>query len=252
MMNRSILIALVAALAMASCQQEKKLVQYSELYKERPNTIYVAPLSDLTMRRAVRVTEDSLFNASLNVASKQLYLTASDPLTHNGYYVPSPLMSAQIAATETRTGKQLRNEDISDYRTELGIDAVLFITVHRWASTSSSWTTEVEYVLRSTLSNKELMHVYVTATKTLPTDFKGNPIPLTDDDAFARRYGCDLPTAQRCRLVEIVNKYVLKDLPTGRRSRYGRTERYIPSHPEYFNLKIHADGSVEMVKNEQQ
>ena len=250
MKTKTAILMLLAVAFMASCKSEKKLEHYSEIYSERPSVIYVAPLNDLSHRQAVRTTDDSLLNLSLNIASKQLFLTASDPLVYNGYYVPGPLASAQIAATEWRTGKQLRNEDISDYYTQLGIDAVLFITIHNWRSTGNSWTVEAEYVLRSAVSNNELLHVSVTARKNLPTDFKGNPLPLRDDEAFAEKYGCDLETAQRCRLVETLNKYVLKDLPSGKRAREHRTERYIRSHPEYFNLQIHPDGTVEMKKTE--
>lgn len=246
--NIVVLLAMVASLA--SCKSEKKLEQYSAIYKERPTVIYVAPLDDRSMRHAVRTPDDSLYNLSLNIAAKQLFLTASDPLVYNGYYVPGPLSSAQIAATEWRTGKQLRNDSLEDYYTQLGIDAVLFVTIHGWANTSNSWTVETEYVLRSTLSGSELMHVSVKGKKILPTDFKGNPLPLRDDETFAQKYGCDLETAQRCRLVETLNKFVLKDLPAGKRSREHGTERYIPSHPEYFNLVIHPDGTVQMQKTE--
>ena len=95
-----------------------------------------------------------------------------------------------------------------------------------------------------------MLHVSVTARKILATDFKGNPKPLVEDKAFAEKYGCDLETAQRCRLVETLNKYVLKDLPSGKRAREHRTERYIRSHPEYFNLQIYPDGTVEMKQTE--
>lgn len=235
---------------LTSCSTQKRLDAYSEIYRERPSVIYVAPLDDHSMRHALRTSEDSLYNTSLNIAAKQLYLTASDPLVHNGYYLPGPLASAQIAATESRTGKQLRNEDITDYYTDLGIDAILFITLHGWNATSNSWTVEVEYVLRSTHTGQELFHVSVNAMKLLSTDFKGNPIPLRGDEAFARQYGCDLETAQRCRLVETLNQYVLKDIPSGLKARQHSTEGFAPSHPEFFNLKIHPDGSVQMLKSE--
>ena len=246
----SVILFLSVLMLTVACKSEKKLESYSDIYKERPTVIYVAPLNDLSLRRALRTPDDSLYNLSLNIAAKQLFLTASDPLVFNGYYVPGPLASAQIAATEWRTGKQLRNENIEDYYTHLGIDAVLFITLYGWENTSNSWTVEAEYVLRSTLSGNELMHVSVKAKKILPTDFKGNPLALGDDEAFALQYGCDLETAQRCRLVETLNKYVLKDLPAGKRARKHFTERYIRSHPEYFNLIIHTDGSVEMKQEE--
>lgn len=245
----TILFLLVLVTAV-SCSSEKKIAKYSEIYNEQPAVIYIAPLNDLSVRHAVRTTEDSLYNLSLNTAAKQLFLTASDPLVHNGYYLPGPLSSAQIAATEWRTGKQLRNDNINDYKTDLGIDAILFITLHQWKNTTNSWTAEVEYVLRSTHSGNEIWHVSVNAMKILPTDFKGNPILLQDDRAFADKYGCDDETAARCRLVETLNLYVLKDIPSGIRARHHTTEQYVPSHPEYFNLKIHTDGSVEMLKTE--
>ena len=250
MKRRIIILAVVVASLAMACTGQKKLEQYSDLYNERPATIYVAPIDDQSKHRAVRETKDSVYNASLEVAAKQLYLTAADPLTAAGYYVLGPLASAQIAATETRTRKQMLNDRISDYSTDLGIDAVLFIDLLNWKSTSNSWTAELQYVLRSTQTGNELMHVWVNATKFLPTDYKGNPKPLTDDLKLQENYGCDLETAQRCRLVEIVNQYVLRDLPSGERARKYDAERYIPSHPDYFYLRIQRDGSVELFRRE--
>ncbi len=244
-------LILLLPMTLFSCKGEKKLARYNELYQQEPSVVYVAPLNDVSMRRAVRETYDSIYNASLNIASRQLYLTATDPLTSHGYYVLGPLASAQIAATETRTGKQLRNDNITDLYTDLGIDAVLFIDLLNWSHTSNSWSVEVEYVLRSTHNGMEMLHVHVNATKMLPTDFKGTPKPLKADLEFAEQYGCDLETAQRCRLVEILNKYVLKDLPAGKRSRRQEAEQYAKPHPEYFNLRIRRDGSVEQLKDEE-
>ena len=239
-------------LLFVSCRGEKKMAQYSEVYQERPATIYIAPLVDHSERRAVRTIEDSLYNASVNIATKQLFLTASDPLVFNGYYVPGPLASAQLAATESRTVKQLRNENINDYYTELGIDAILFITVNKWSSTHNSWTVEVEYALRSARTGSEVMHAVVKATKMLHTDFKGKPKPLGADLDFAAKYGCDLETAQRCRLVETLNQFVLKDLPSGSRARPVSIERYVPTHAEYFNMQINPDGSVMVVPDDEE
>ncbi len=244
-------LLLCLPLLMVGCKGEKKLARYNELYQQVPTVIYVAPLNDLSMRRAVRETADSAYNASLNIASRQLYLTATDPLTNLGYYVMGPLASAQLAATESRTGRQLRNDNINDLKSDLGIDAILFIDLLGWSHTSNSWSVEAEYVLRSTVTGMELLHVHVNATKILPTDYKGNPKPLKGDLEFAEQYGCDLETAQRCRLVEILNKYVLKDLPAGRRARKHEAEQYAKPHPEYFNLRIHRDGSVEQLKDEE-
>jgi len=250
-MKKFVYILVLLPLLLVGCKGEKKLARYNEMYQQEPTVIYVAPLNDLSMRRAVRETVDSVYNASLNIASRQLYLTATDPLTSHGYYVLGPLASAQLAATETRTGRQLRNDNINDLYNDLGIDAVLFIDLLNWSNTSNSWSVEAEYVLRSTVTGVELLHVHVNATKILHTDYKGNPKPLKEDLEFAKQYGCDLETAQRCRLVEIMNKYVLKDLPAGKRARKHEAEQYSKPHPEYFNLRIHRDGSVEQLKDEE-
>lgn len=245
----TILIILLSLVLLAGCKGEKRIAKYSELYNERPSTVYVVPVNDVSPRRAFRETADSVYNASLNVAARQLYLTASDPLTSHGYYTLGPLASAQLAATETRTGKQLRNENINDLYTDLGIDAVLFIDLLSWSNTSNTWSVEAEYVMRSTHTGVEVLHVHVNATKILHTDFRGNPKPLKEDLKFAEKYGCDLETAQRCRLVEIMNQYVLRDIPSGKRARQRDAEQYVNSHPEYFKLRIHRDGSVEMLND---
>ena len=249
MKNRYLLLLLPLFL-MVGCKGEKKLTQYSELYQEKTAVIYIAPLNDRSERRPMRTADDSIYNASLNIAAKQLYLTASDPLVYNGYYVLGPLASAQLAATETRTGNQLRTENIQDYHTDLGIDAILFITLHNWESTGNTWSAEVEYTLRSTHSGGDIMHVYVHASKQVPTDFKGNPKPLGEELDFAEKYGCDVETAQRCRLVEILNQYILKDLPSGNRSRGYSVEPYVKSLPDYINFNINPNGSVEILKGE--
>lgn len=245
----TILFILMPLVLLAGCKGEKRIAKYSELYNERPSTVYVVPVNDVSPRRAFRETADSVYNASLNVAARQLYLTASDPLTSHGYYTLGPLASAQLAATETRTGKQLRNENINDLYTDLGIDAVLFIDLLSWSNTSNTWSVEAEYVMRSTHTGVEVLHVHVNATKILHTDFKGNPKPLKEDLKFAEKYGCDLETAQRCRLVEIMNQYVLRDIPSGKRARQRDAEQYVNSHPEYFKLRIHRDGSVELLND---
>lgn len=236
---------------LAGCKGEKKMAQYSEMYQEPPATIYIAPIVDHSERRAVRSIEDSAYNASVNIATKQLYLTASAPLVFNGYYVLGPLASAQLASVETRSVKQLRNENINDYYTDMGVDAILFLTVNSWTSTHNSWTIEVEYALRSARTGSEVMHSVVKATKLVHTDFKGNPKPLSADIDFAQKYGCDLETAQRCRLVELLNQFVLKDLPSGSRARPFSLERYEPTHAEYFNMQINPDGSVMIVPSDE-
>lgn len=247
MKTRMLLLIASAMLLLVACKGEKKMVQYSEVYRERPAVIYIAPIEDKAEHRAQREMADSVYNASLNTATQHLYLTASSPLVHKGYYVLGPLASARLAAAEKRTLKQLRNENINDYFTDLGVDAILFITVKNWKNTHNQWCVELEYTLRSAENGTEIMHTAVDATKLVGTDFHGNPRPLREDLEFADIYGCDVETAQRCRLVEKVNEYVLSDLPAGKRSRGSKIEPYVKTHAEYFTLHINPDGSVMVV-----
>lgn len=242
-----IITAIVALAVFAGCKSSKKNAFYDNIYKEKTSTIYVAPLSDIAERNAERELNDKSHNASLDIAAKHMYLTAATPLVNSGYYVIGPMASAQIAATETRTRRQLQNGSIADLNERYGIDAILLTTIHRWRETTCEWTVYAEYQLRSTKSGEELMHVWVRATKLLPTDHKGVPQPLKADIDFAEAWDCDLATAQRCRLVEVLNQFILNDLPLGNRSRQYAEDRYIASRStEYVNLLIDRDGSVEM------
>ena len=241
---------LLPLMLLVSCKGEKKMVQYESIYREQPTTIYIAPVDDRSERVAMRSYDDSAYNASLGVAAKQLYLTASAPLVRKGYYVLGPIASAQLAATEQRTLKQLRNDPITDLQTELGIDAVLFITIQKWTHKQNSWSATIDYTLRSTRTGTEVMHTVVQASKTVNTNFKGLPVALPEDDAFMRAYHCDFQTAQRCRLVEVLNQYVLGDMPFGSRWRADNIERHVSTHPEYFDFRINTDGSVMVVPSD--
>ena len=76
------------------------------------------------------------------------------------------------------------------------------------------------------------------------------PLNLTVEDGMQLAVVGD-NAAGKTRLVEILNKYVLKDLPSGKRARRQEAEQYAKPHPEYFNLRIHRDGSVEQLKDEE-
>ena len=243
-------IICIIAVALASCKGNQKMTHYEDLYSNQPATIYIAPVNDRTERNPVRTFDDSVYNASLNTAAKQLYLTASAPLVRKGYYVLGPLASAQIAASEQLTLKQLRNDPIADYHSDLGIDAILFITITNWETKANRWVATIEYTLRATQTGTEVMHTVVKASKSVNLDFKGMPVIVKDDAAFIQKYHCDTETAMRSRLVEITNQYVLNDFPSGARWRGDKIERYIPTHPEYFTLNIAPDGSIAVVQGE--
>ena len=72
-----------------------------------------------------------------------------------------------------------------------------------------------------------------------------NGVDLEDDASYVAEVSFHRGSSQ------ISIQYVLKDLPAGKRSRRQEAEQYAKPHPEYFNLRIRRDGSVEQLKDEE-
>ncbi len=240
-------LLLAATILLTSCGIEKKGVQYESLYEEKPVIIYMAPTFDNCARREVKYPSDMAYNNEINSANAFFYETMSDPLVKNGYYVLGPVSSEQMAAGETRSQKQLFYGDIKDYG-DKGIDAVLFTTLHRWREENGKWIVYIEYLLRSTKTNTDLMHKWVKAVKAIPLNFKKDPVPLKEDKIFAETFDFDNGTAQRCYLVQKVNDYVLRNLPTSSTRRQFEKDLHSPGTATYIQYTWDEKGSAD-VKN---
>lgn len=241
----SIILAVLAASLFASCKSEKKLTYYSDIYAEKPTTIYVAPINDRAARRPDKYEKDKAYNLEVDAASAYLRQTISQPLVSQGYYVVGPLAAAQIAKNETRSYRQLVKTDLSSYYNDYGVDAVLFTTIHRWKEGNGTWTVYVEYILRSTKTYAELMHTWVEASKVIFTDMKKDPVPMRADRLFAKRLDISVDAAQRCILVANTNHVVLKDLPISSSRRQFETDQYLGSNSAYIRLTCNETGDVE-------
>ena len=235
-MKQTLRLLLLAAVVLttASCNSERKIESYSDIYSEKPMTIYLAPVNDKAERRVEKYPTDIAFNNELNTSTAYLYQTLSKPLLRKGYYVIGAVASAEIAAETNLSAKQLRNGDLSAFQKDYGIDAVLVVTIHRWKDGNGTRTALMEYVLRSTKTNHELMHTWVMATKEVSKNLKNDPINLKNDKKFMKRFDIDNGTAQRCFLVEKVNDYVLRDLPTSSSRRQFKGDQYELSNPTYI------------------
>lgn len=206
-------IAVCSTLLFMGCKAPEKGAYYEDIYTEKPVIIYVAPTFDNCQRHAEKYPTDITYNNEINSANKFFYETMSAPLIKHGYYVLGPVTSEQIAAGETRTPKQLSYGDIKDYNTKYGIDAVLFTTIHRWREENGKWIIYIEYLMRSTKTNSDLMHKWVKAVKAVPLNLKKDPVIMKEDIDYAKAMGVDNGTAQRCFLVEKVNDYILRNIP---------------------------------------
>lgn len=245
-MKRIMTLALVAAALLCGCKSEKKINSYSDIYSEKPTTVFLAPIYDRTERRVEKYPQDVEYNNALNTAAAFLYQTMPNPLLKRGYYVIGPVASKQIAASESRSNKQLRNGDLSDFNKKYGIDAMMMVTIHRWTESNGKWIVYLEYQLRSTKTNSDLMHTWVLATKEVPLNMKSDPIVMKTDKAYADSYKMDNQTAQRCFLVERVNDYILRDLPISVSLRQFEDDLYRTSNPTYLRYVWNEDGHAEV------
>lgn len=241
------LVVVMAVLTLAGCKHEKKITYYEGIYSEKPVLIYIAPVDDLSARKVEKYPSDIAYNSECNTAAVYLYQTMAAPLLANGYYVVGPTASKEIAAHETRTPRELRKGDIKDYHTQYGIDAVLNCVLYRWQEKNGTWTAYLEYQLRSTKTNHDLMHKWVMATKQLPLNLKSDPYPLREDKAFARRLGgVDNGTAQRCWIVEKVNDYVLRNIPTSSTRRQFEEDLYRQATGTYIKYTWTEEGKADV------
>ena len=238
-------LTLMASL-FAGCNSEKKATYYSDIYSEKPTTIYITPIEDLAERRIEKYPKDAEYNNELNTATAYMYQTMAGPLVRHGYYVLGPIASMQLDSIEHRLPEDLRMANIKVFYQKYGIDAILNTTIHRWVEKNGKWIVYLEYQLRSTKTNIELMHKWVIATKEVPLNFKRDPTIMKEDKAFAKLMDLDNGTAQRCWLVEKVNDYVLRNIPISSTLRQFENDLYKSASQTYIRYTWTEEGKADV------
>ena len=236
----------ITLLTLAGCKSEKKVSTYSSIYKERPVTLYIAPLQDNSQRKEEKYPQDAAFNAERNTAARHLSLTLSRPLAAQGYYVIPALSAQRIAQQEQQTHKELLEGDLLRYAQQYGVDAMLIVTLHRWKDVDGEVMLFIEYVLRSCKSNTDLMHSWVQAVVKSEHNYKGDAVATPSDRLLMQDYGVDAATALRCRLAERVSDHVLRNLPFSARKRQFEQDRYQKANESYLRCVLTDNGEVEM------
>ena len=249
-MKNSTLIAIAVAatllLALTGCKGAKKAAAYQDIYEEKPVIIYMMPTFDNVKRHEEKYPKDIVFNNEINTANHFFYETMAAPLIAKGYYVIGPVASEQIAANETRTPKQLAYGDLKAYGTLYGIDAVLMTTLHNWQEENGKWIVYIEYLLRSAKTGNDMMHKWVKAVKQVPLNLKKDPVMMKEDKDYATVMQMDNGTAQRCFLVEKVNDYVLRNMPTSSTRRQFEEDLYKKSNSTYVQYTWNEEGSADV------
>lgn len=245
-MKRITLLLLACAALLSGCKSEKKVSYYSDIFNEKPVNIYIAPVDDQTERRTVKYPKDAEWNNELNTAAKHLYQTMAAPLVNHGYYVPGPVACQEIGNVLGLTPKQMRNAGLNELASRWGIDAVINTTIIKWAEENGKWIVYLEYQMRSTKTNTDLMHKWVKAVKEVPTNLKGDPVILQQDKAYAKRMNFDNGTAQRCFLVEMVNDYVMRNVPISSTRRQFEDDLYKRSTDTYILFTWTEEGKADV------
>lgn len=143
MKNLLLILSLIFVLtACGSTQTQVQPKELSLIEQEAPLAIVIMPP----------------INNSNNVDAKEyLYSSLAIPLINKGYYVFSPYLTLDLFQQESAYDAELFiDSDLSQFQKVLGADAVLFTVINHWQKGLNTIQTNVEYILRSTHSNKEL------------------------------------------------------------------------------------------------
>lgn len=150
MKNKIILILVCASmfliLSCATVEPVTKAEAYSDLYAEKPVTVLIMPP----------------INNSTNVDAKDyFYSTLNVPFCNAGYYVYPPFLTLSILQIESAYDSELFiNKDLSKFNKLFGADLSVFTTIKKWDKSviGSTVTVEIDYLIKSTRSNKIVYH----------------------------------------------------------------------------------------------
>ena len=245
-MKRYIIWTLTCVLLLASCKEEKKVTTFQDLYKEQPFAIITAPVQDLAPRIIVKNTQDKVLNDELDECAHFLRQSLTQPLVAMGYYALPPLSSDIILNKVDKNYQQLMQENVGEFSTNYGIDAILLVTLYKWKEPEiNEIVVFAEYTLRSTKTGLELMHTCVRGRKIQPIDAKCEPVELDSDLRFIENSGLDKRLAHRCILLQEMSDFVLRSIPTSAGRWYFQHDQYISANPTYYSFVMLPDGSIE-------
>ena len=160
-MKKALFITTLLALSLASCSAPKvaKSKAYSQMYEQEPLTILLMP----PINRTTNVEAKEYFHTTLNV-----------PLANAGYYVVPPFLSMEILKKESAYDAELfLDSPLKTFGEIFGADLAVFTIINKWdkSAIGSTVKVEVEYIIKSTLTNEVLYNrkgevVYDTSVST--------------------------------------------------------------------------------------
>lgn len=204
---------MMSVFCIVGCKVDSKLMRYKDIYSEKPTTIYIVPTIDQAERPNKKITDRS-YNNQLDVALHYMPQSLQKPFLSKGYYVIPPLASMEISKRDSMGEAHISDTAmLKHFAEEYGVDAVLFTFIYKWEEDEAGWHVYLEYFLKSTKTYVTLLNTKMKAGKYIPLGFRGTPTLSPRDASLIKNLNLDKPTSQRALLLDLVNNYVLKDLP---------------------------------------
>jgi hypothetical protein len=206
-MKRILLTLGIIAALMSSCTTQKQVARseaYKGMYDQQLLTVLLMP----PINRSTNVEAKEYFHSTLNV-----------PIANAGYYVVPPFLSMEILKKESAYDTELfLNGSLNKFGEIFGADLALLTIIHRWdkSSIGAKVNVEVEYIIKSTLTNEELYSrrgevTYDTSINSGSSTGLGILVSMAASaiNTAATKY---VDVARTC------NAYTFKDLPAGKYS----------------------------------
>ena len=174
---------------------------YKGMYEEKPLSVLIMP----PINRSTNIESKEYFHSTLNA-----------PLSECGYYVIPPFLSMEILKRESAYDAELfLDNSLSKFREVFGADIALFTIIHKWDKNalSAKVKVDVEYIIKSTISNEMLYSRYgsIIYDASVSTNAGGIYGALADLalSAISTAVTDYVPLARAC------NNYTFSDLPKG-------------------------------------
>ena len=196
---------IIAGALLTSCSKKTvtlKSAAYHDLYQETPRAILVM----LPINKTNEVEAKELF-----------YSTLTSTLADQGYYVLPPFISQEILRHESANdAERFVESPLKLFGSAFGADAVLFTTIYKWKKNllTNKIQTQVEYILKSTKTNKVLFQrkgdlIYNTSVSSSSGNLVVMAIGIVASKVLAA-------TTSNTEVSRMCNWATLSDMPTGR------------------------------------
>ncbi len=157
-------------------------------------------------------------NRTVNVEAKEyFYSSLAMPLCNQGYYVISPYLALETMKNESAYDSELFIKgSLSKFHEVFGADLALFTIINEWSRSgfNNTITANIEYVLKSTTTNKVVFHRGCTATidATIKSDNDNRLGVILADMAMS---AINTASIAKIKAARECNSAVLANLPYG-------------------------------------